>query len=131
MATRTAKRTKAQQAVEMAREAAATAKDWRDFWNVLFGINGQLTELFPTRAQREQFAKTEEHAAIMALLEQLQAEEEGVPEPPSDAKGRFVLRLPKSLHAALTAEAKAEGVSLNQLCVAKLATRLGKAVTSR
>jgi predicted HicB family RNase H-like nuclease len=130
MATKTAKRTKAQQALEIAREAAATAKDWRDFWNVLFGITGQLTELFPTCAQRDQFAKTEEHAAIMALLEQLQADEENHPEPPPDAKGRFVLRLPKSLHAALTAEAKAEGVSLNQLCVAKLATRLGKTVTS-
>jgi predicted HicB family RNase H-like nuclease len=131
MAMRTAKPTKAQQALEIAQEAAAAAKDWHEFWNVLFGITGRLTELFATRAEREQFAKTEEHAAIMALLEKLQQDEENKPEPPPDAKGRFVLRLPKSLHAALTAEAKAEGVSLNQLCVAKLATRLGKAVTSR
>ena len=130
MATRTAKRTKAQQALEIAREAAPAAKDWHEFWNALFGITGRLTELFPTPAEREQFAKTEEHAAVMTLMEQLQAEENDL-EPPADAKGRFVLRLPKSLHAALTAEAKAEGVSLNQLCVAKLATRLGKAVMSR
>ena len=64
----------------------------------------------------------------MALLEWLQADEEGEPATPPNAKGRFVLRLPKSLHAALTAEAKAEGVSLNQLCVASLATQLGEAV---
>ena len=67
----------------------------------------------------------------LAMLECLQAQEENEPEPPPDAKDRFVLRLPKSMHAALTAEAKAEGVSLNQLCVAKLATRLGKTVAMR
>src|SRR5947209_17254810 len=131
MATKTAKRTKAQEALEIAREGAAAAKDAHEFWNALFGITGRLTELFATRAERERFATTREHAEIMAILERLQAGEEAEPEPPPDARGRFVLRLPKSLHAALTAEAKAEGVSLNQLCVAKLAARLGKGLTRR
>lgn len=40
--------------------------------------------------------------------------------------GRFVVRLPKSLHAALEREAAAEGVSLNQLVVVKLSVGLGK-----
>ncbi len=40
--------------------------------------------------------------------------------------GRFVVRLPQSLHAALESEAMAEGVSLNQLVVAKLALGLGR-----
>ncbi len=34
--------------------------------------------------------------------------------------GRFVVRIPKSLHCFLASEAKREGVSLNQLCIAKL-----------
>jgi predicted HicB family RNase H-like nuclease len=131
MATRTARRSKAQQALEIAREVAAATKDWHEFWNALFGLTGRLTDLFATRAEREQFAKTREHTEIMAMLERLQTEEDAEPETPPDARGQFVLRLPKSLHAALTAEAKVEGVSLNQLCVAKLATRLAKAVTIR
>jgi predicted HicB family RNase H-like nuclease len=49
----------------------------------------------------------------------------------NDAKGRFVLSLPRSRPAALTAEARSEGVSLNQLCAAKLATRLARTVTLR
>jgi len=35
--------------------------------------------------------------------------------------GKFVLRLPKSLHARLVAEAEHEGVSLNQYALYKLA----------
>jgi predicted HicB family RNase H-like nuclease len=131
MATKTAKKTKAQQALEIAQEAAATTQDWHELWNALFGITGRLTELFTTQSERERFAVSREHAEIMTMLERLQADEESEPEPPPDVPGRFVLRLPKSLHAALTAEARAEGVSLNQLCVAKLAARLGKGLTLR
>jgi hypothetical protein len=40
--------------------------------------------------------------------------------------GRFVVRLPQSLHAVLEREAIAEGVSLNQLVVAKLSVGLGR-----
>jgi predicted HicB family RNase H-like nuclease len=38
--------------------------------------------------------------------------------------GKFVVRLPRSLHAALEAEAEREGVSLNQLVVAKLSMQM-------
>lgn len=37
-----------------------------------------------------------------------------------DYSGRFVVRLPKSLHRALTMEAAREGVSLNQYALYKL-----------
>ncbi len=34
--------------------------------------------------------------------------------------GKILIRIPKSLHAALAAEAKSEGVSMNQLILVKL-----------
>lgn len=40
--------------------------------------------------------------------------------------GKFVARVPKSVHAKLTARAKAEGVSLNSLVLAFLAEGLGR-----
>jgi antitoxin HicB len=54
---------------------------------------------------------------------------DGLPEPPvgpqrREYSGKFNIRVPKSLHAALASEAEAEGVSLNQLVVAKLALHL-------
>jgi predicted nucleotidyltransferase len=39
----------------------------------------------------------------------------------SGASGRFVLRLPSALHAALQSAARATGVSLNEYCVRRLA----------
>jgi hypothetical protein len=126
MATKSKAPTKADEALAFARRKAAEARDWRELHNALYGIGGKLGELFPTQAGRARFAKTEQHREIVALLEQLQGEEG--PEPLPEASGRFVLRLPRSLHAALMEEAKAEGISLNQLCVAKLATQLRAAV---
>jgi predicted HicB family RNase H-like nuclease len=40
------------------------------------------------------------------------------------ARGAVSVRLPRSVHAALLAEARAEGVSLNQLCLSKLVVSL-------
>ncbi len=44
-----------------------------------------------------------------------------VPETVNNYSGKFVVRLPKSLHQKLAIEANKEGVSLNQLALYKLA----------
>lgn len=48
------------------------------------------------------------------------------PEATPSASGRFVTRLPKSVHAKLAQRAKAEGVSLNTLVLAFIAEGLGR-----
>jgi antitoxin HicB len=68
------------------------------------------------------FAKTKENRQIDRLIDNL-------PEPlvgpqRREYSGKFNVRVPKSLHAALASEAEAEGVSLNQLVMAKLALHL-------
>ena len=54
-----------------------------------------------------------------------------IPEPlrEEDFSGRFNLRIPKSLHRRLAMEAKAEGVSLNQLAMYLLANGLKTAAS--
>jgi antitoxin HicB len=51
-----------------------------------------------------------------------------VPSPSSGkvASGKFVARVPKTVHAKLSSRAKAEGVSLNTLVVSLLSEGLGK-----
>jgi antitoxin HicB len=65
-----------------------------------------------------------------ALRETIAAlEESGHPVPAPNgggvASGKFVARVPKSLHAQLAARAKAEGVSLNALVLSFIAAGMG------
>ncbi len=98
----------------------------------MFGPGGKLTELCPTGAERAALAKTNEFREIMRVIEE--AHDDGgdpvgaVGNWMSTASGTTTLRIPKSLHAALLAEAEAEGISLNQLYLTKLAVQLRAAV---
>jgi len=95
---------------------------WVEANNAIYGPGGPFRRLFPTEKDRLAFAKTAESRRIDELIDSL-------PEPKvgrqrEEYSGKFNVRLPKSLHAALASEAAAEGVSLNQLVLAKLALRL-------
>lgn len=45
---------------------------------------------------------------------------------PEDASGKFIQRVPKTIHARLVQRAKAEGMSLNSLVLTFIAEGLGK-----
>ncbi len=66
--------------------------------------------------------------ALAGTMATLAALERPVPAPNSGgvASGKFVARVPKSIHARLAARAKAEGVSLNTLVLAFIAEGLGR-----
>jgi antitoxin HicB len=49
-----------------------------------------------------------------------------IPKPGEGPSGKFVQRLPKSLHARLVARARQEGISMNTLVTAVLAEALGR-----
>ena len=120
---------RAEDALAYAQQLANTGQyNWVEANNALFGPGGHITTLFPTREDRLAFSQTDAYKALSKLLETL-------PKPqvkpgassmrsPDDVNGTVLLRLPKSLHAALFAEAEAEGISLNQLCLSKLMVQL-------
>jgi hypothetical protein len=70
------KRTKAQEAIRIAKELAKEAKSSVDFHNAFFGIGGRFGELFPERAEREAFAKTPEYQQILELRSELRKAEQ-------------------------------------------------------
>src|SRR5207244_4826845 len=68
-----------------------------------------FARLFPNAKDRAAFAKTKESGQIDQFIDSL-------PEPPTSPQtreysGKFNVRVPKSLHAALASEAEAEGRS--------------------
>jgi hypothetical protein len=115
----------ADRVLQQAKKVAATVETWADLSNALFDpVQGIITRTYPTRADREVFVKTEQYQKIRKLLADA-IEMHGLVEGATPRKsGRFVVRVPRSLHAALEREAEKEGVSLNQLVVAKLAAQL-------
>jgi len=66
--------------------------------------------------------------ALAGMIEALEAWGQPVPAPNSGgaASGKFLTRVPKSLHAALSARAKMEGVSLNTLVLTFIAEGIGQ-----
>jgi predicted HicB family RNase H-like nuclease len=117
--------TKAETVLKQAKRIASSCTTWADLSNALFDpVTGLVARAFPTREARSAFVKTSQYKQIRQLLTAAM-ERHGLVEGATPSKsGRFVVRLPKSLHAALEREASAEGVSLNQLVVAKLSHRL-------
>ena len=59
--------TKAQEALRIAQELAKQARSATDFHNAFFGVGGKFAELFPTRAEREAFAKIPAYQEILRL----------------------------------------------------------------
>ena len=114
---------RSQELLARVRELAKTSGlTWVEANNAIYGPGGPFARLFPNVKDRAAFAKTKESRQVDRLIDSL-------PEPPSgpqkrEYSGKFNVRVPKSLHAALASEAEAEGVSLNQLVVAKLAMHL-------
>ena len=105
-----------------AKEASRLDKEtatWEELHNALFGAGAVLADLFPDVESRRKFSRTEEHQAIQEMISAKGVE---------DVSGKLVVRMPKSVHAALIKEAKAEGVSMNQLIVAKLSCQLQSVV---
>ena len=49
-----------------------------------------------------------------------------IPEPGDSSSGKFITRIPKSMHVRLVSRAKQEGVSMNALVSAFIAECLGK-----
>ena len=77
---------------------------WVEANNSIYGPGGRFVKLFPTKTDRVAFARTEESRKIDALIDRLP--EPDVRSSREGYSGKFVVRVPKSLHAALAAEAE-------------------------
>jgi predicted HicB family RNase H-like nuclease len=120
---------KSAQLLKQAEKYAKSTETWADLSNALFDpVTGLISRAYPSRSGRAAFVKTKTYRKVRQLLHRA-IERQGLVAGATPKKsGRFVVRLPQSLHAALEREAANEGVSLNQLVVAKLAAQLGRAL---
>jgi len=106
-------------ALNIAARMFAHQPPWISFFRELLGVGGQIRKLFPTPAEFAEFEKTPEYAEILAMLTQLR--KRGEPQKDEEEPTRVItVRLPKSLHESLRAEAHERNISMNKLCISKL-----------
>jgi predicted HicB family RNase H-like nuclease len=93
--------------------------DWATFFREVLGVNGIVHRTYPTPESLAEFERTPQHQDIQQMLTKLREKNAEVP---ADVEPTRVItvRLPKSLHEALRAEAHTRQTSMNQLCISKL-----------
>ena len=111
---------------ERARQVLAHAQDlyrqgleWIVFYRELLGAEGMIRRYFPSTAQQVEFEQTEACVEIQQMVARLRAKGDG------NGDGReptrvITVRMPKSVHEALRAEAEVYKTSMNKLCISKL-----------
>ncbi|MHB8974008.1 MAG: toxin-antitoxin system HicB family antitoxin [Pirellulaceae bacterium] len=108
--------------LEASRVASALYRqdpDWVTFFREILGIGGMVRRLFPDRELMGEFEKTTEYAEIQLMLARLRqrSSTRGDSQEPMRV---ITVRLPRSLHETLQAEAYAHQTSMNKLCITKL-----------
>jgi len=95
------------------------APDWVTFYREILGMHGIVRQMYPDLEALAAFEQTEAYGEIQRMLTQLRRRG---PVAPSEEEPTCVVtvRLPKSLHEALRAEAYDHRTSMNKLCISKL-----------
>lgn len=110
---------KRQEALRVATQLFTQNPDWLTFFREVLGVGGVVRRLFITQDDFLAFEQTPEYAEIQQMVSTLRGTNKN---PPSDQEPTRVItvRLPKSLHEALRAEAHDHQTSMNKLCISKL-----------
>jgi len=119
VATPTVSEDRHQTAQRVAADLFERQPDWVTFFREVLGVDGLLRKLFPSAEEFADFEKTAHYLEIQSMLARLRDR------PPIQPDGKeptrvITVRLPKSLHESLRAEAHERKTSMNQLCISKL-----------
>jgi HicB family len=116
---------KANYILEQAQSLERSVRSWADFAGAFFDQrSGLVAKTFEDAMEREAFFDSEQYEAVNNILLRLMKKFGVAGGATPQKSGRFVVRVPKTVHVALDIEAKREGVSLNHLAVAKLSVPL-------
>ena len=102
-----------------AEQLYAQRPDWVTFYRDILGLRGTVRQAFPTPDMLTAFEQTEAYQELLQLLTKLR-EQGPLAENPDEPTRVITVRLPKSLHETLRAEAHEHRTSMNKLCISKL-----------
>ncbi|MCG2683453.1 MAG: toxin-antitoxin system HicB family antitoxin [Planctomycetales bacterium] len=97
----------------------AQGPDWVTFYREILGLHGVVRHTFPTREAFAAFEQSEDNKDILQMLAKLRRQGPAALDE-NEPTRVITVRLPKSLHEALRAEAHDHRTSMNKLCISKL-----------
>ena len=98
--------------------------DWVTFFREVLGVDGVVRRTFPNQSDLVAFEQSPEFSEIQQMVAKLRERSKHQTE--SNEPTRVItVRLPKSLHESLRAEAHQKRTSMNQLCISKLLQIIG------
>jgi predicted HicB family RNase H-like nuclease len=110
---------RSREAYRVAHEIFRQGPDWVTFLREVLGEDGVVRRLFRTPEAVAEFEKSPEYAQIQQMLAALRSRRED-PNNEREPTRVITVRLPKTLHELLRAEAHRKQTSMNKLCIAKL-----------
>ena len=109
-----------QEVFRVANHLYAQEPDWVTFFREVLGLDGIVRRMYKDGQELAQFEQSEEYQKIQQMLAKLR-EKNGEPNgSPKEPTRVITVRMPKSLHEALKAEAHEMQTSMNKLCISKL-----------
>jgi hypothetical protein len=124
-----------EETIRLAAEAIyAQDPDWVEFYREVLGLEGIVRRNFPTLHALSRFEETETYRQVQQMLKNLRARR--LPKPADEDEEReqrekakmredeptkvITVRIPQSMHEALSVEAHEHRTSVNKLCISKL-----------
>ena len=93
---------------------------WVTFFREVLGVDGIVRQVYTSPEALSQFEQTPEYTRIQQMLAKLRENDSDLPGGPREPTRVITVRLPKSLHESLRAEAHDRHTSMNKLCISKL-----------
>jgi len=93
---------------------------WVTFFREVLGVDGIVRQVHSSPESLSQFEQTPEYQRIQQMLAKLRENDADLPGGPREPTRVITVRLPKSLHESLRAEAHDRHTSMNKLCISKL-----------
>ncbi len=93
---------------------------WVTFFREVLGVDGIVRQVYSTPDTLSHFEQTPEYQKIQQMLAKLRENDADLPSGPREPTRVITVRLPKSLHESLRAEAHERRTSMNKLCISKL-----------
>lgn len=107
------------QAFSLANDLFGHAPTWICFFREVLAVDGLTHKLFATPEEYAEFMTSSHYDQLQQMLTALRSRD--LPESdPNDPQRMITVRLPKSLHESLCAEAEALNISINKLCISRL-----------